>query len=281
MPKGDRLKLKADPEDGTTPIANLLLEAVAMANISGLQKGAILYLWRRTYGWVEDGQRLKERKITLSEWKHALDKEKSQISKALAQMQAMNIIHRRMADAWGGYYYSINTDIKSWNSNCVNIAKLAEMITVVGFATVDTNATVVEKDNSGVMGNSCQKHDATVVKNDNPTVVKNDNPLHYIKKDKERLNIKDDKKLSSPLGRKVKEVFAGIDKERGYRPPKRKAEASSIMRMLKTYMPEQIISAYKFLKQDKFWYDKELFMMSVESQIGAISSRKKKDTTKW
>jgi len=40
MPKGDRLKLKADPEDGTTPISNLLLEAVAMAKISGLQKNA-------------------------------------------------------------------------------------------------------------------------------------------------------------------------------------------------------------------------------------------------
>ena len=47
MPKGDRIILKADPEDGTTPISNLLLEAVAMAKLSGLQKGVILYLWRR------------------------------------------------------------------------------------------------------------------------------------------------------------------------------------------------------------------------------------------
>jgi len=98
MPKGDRLKLKADPEDGTTPIANLLLEAVAMAKITGLQKGAILYLWRRTYGWVEDGQRVKERKITLTEWKNALDSSPSRLSKALSSLETSNIIERRMAD---------------------------------------------------------------------------------------------------------------------------------------------------------------------------------------
>jgi len=99
-----------------------------------------------------------------------------------------------------------------------------------------------------------------------------------LNKDKE---IKDDKKLSSPTGEKIKEVFGELDKIRGYRPPKRKAEAASIIRMLKTYTSEQIISSYKFLKQDKFWYDKELFMMSLESQIGAIISRKKKDAVKW
>jgi len=109
MPKGDRLKLKADPEDGTTPIANLLLEAVAMAKISGLQKGAIIYLWRQTYGWVgKDGKRLKEAMITLSEWKKALDRDKSHIAKALTALQDMNIISRRQTEQWGGYYYSLN-----------------------------------------------------------------------------------------------------------------------------------------------------------------------------
>jgi len=102
-----------------------------------------------------------------------------------------------------------------------------------------------------------------------------------VKESKVKNIIKDDKKLSSPIGENVKVVFGELDKIRGYRPPKRKAEAASIIRMLKTYTSEQIISSYKFMKQDKFWYDKELFMMSVESQIGAIVSRKKKDAVKW
>ena len=43
MPKGDRERLKADLEDGSTPLANLLLEALATANISGVQKGLVLF----------------------------------------------------------------------------------------------------------------------------------------------------------------------------------------------------------------------------------------------
>lgn len=71
---------------------------------------------------------------------------------------------------------------------------------------------------------------------------------------------------------KLSEVFEQLDKIRNYRPPKRAAEAASIRRMLKTYSVKQIIDTYNHMKSDKFWLDKELFMMSVESQIGAITN---------
>lgn len=79
----------------------------------------------------------------------------------------------------------------------------------------------------------------------------------------------------SPTGEQTRDVFGKIDALRGYRPPKRKAEAASIIRMLKQYTPDQIISTWQKLKQDKFWKDKELFMMTVESQIGAILNGQK------
>ena len=83
---------------------------------------------------------------------------------------------------------------------------------------------------------------------------------------------KGDVKITSPVGEKVKEVFVQLDKLRnGYRPPKRKAEATSIIRMLKTFTPDEIIDTWQKLKEDKFWQGKELFMMTVESQIGAVS----------
>lgn len=82
--------------------------------------------------------------------------------------------------------------------------------------------------------------------------------------------------LKTSQGENVKKVFSEIDKLRGYRPPKRNAEAASIMRMLKKkFTPEQIIDSWKTLKQDKFWADKELFMMTVESQIGAMTNGNK------
>jgi len=278
MPKGDRLKLKADPEDGTTPVANLLLEAVAMAKLSGLQKGAIVYLWRQTYGWVgEDGKRKKEDKITLGDWMKALDRDKSRISKALKALEDMNIIHRRVADIWGGYYYRLNTNIATWNSNSINLSKLAETVVVAHLPTVGGNANSKRElqqvaKTPTVSGND----DATVGENATQQLAETPTPTLYkerLKKVKERgLN-----KSSSSSGEDVKKTFELLDKERGYRPTtKRKAEAASIIRMLKVgYSPEQIIETWRNLKQDPFWQRQELFMMTVENHIGAILKKQK------
>jgi len=280
MPKGDRFKLKADPEDGTTPVANLLLEAVAMAKISGLQKGAILYLWRATYGWKDgEGKRKKEAKITLGDWVVALDRDKSRIAKALGELCDMNIMLRRVADVWGGYYYSLNTNIASWNSSSINLSKLSDKVGVAHLPTVDENTTVGGNDNSGQKQQQLVKtptvgsnDDATVGENATPQWAKTPPPTLY-KENIKKLRKKEgsNKNLSPERGQQVAEVFKRLDKLRGYRvEPKRKAEAVSIIRMLKTYTPDQIIQAWEQMKQDNFWQGKELTMMSVESQIGAV-----------
>lgn len=43
MPRGDREIFKADCEDGFTKIANLLLEALALARLNGVQKGICMF----------------------------------------------------------------------------------------------------------------------------------------------------------------------------------------------------------------------------------------------
>ncbi len=82
--------------------------------------------------------------------------------------------------------------------------------------------------------------------------------------------------IKTERGEKIAEVFARIDKERGYRPTKRKAEAAAIGRMLKHYTTNEIIETWQSLKQDKFWARQELFMMTVETQIGAITKNKQR-----
>lgn len=204
MPKGDRLKFKADPEDGTTPIANLLLEAVAMAKLSGQEKGAILRLWRETYGWVDtDKKRRKECKFTLSEWGKALDITRYRASDILAGLVTKNIFSRRTADQWGGYYYKLNTDIASWNSNTINLSKLAETAKIVDFGdvtpkdtvtvddTVIPQTTVTPKDTVTEKPNSYEKRHLTVTADDTPQLQRTTHPTLY----KEILN-------------KVKEIYS-------------------------------------------------------------------------
>jgi len=106
----------------------------------------------------------------------------------------------------------------------------------------------------------------------------NDNNKPQTKLNKTKLN--KTSSLSSKRGDLVKQVFAQIDKIRGYRPPKRKPEAAAIIRMLNNYTPDQIINTWETLKQDKFWQKQELFMMTVESQIGAVQSGTHKQDTK-
>ncbi len=278
MPKGDRLKLKADPEDGTTPIANLLLEAVAMSKLSGLQVRAIIYLWRQTYGWVgNDGKRLKESKITLTEWARALDCIKNRASTTLSELQNKNIIFRRQPDPWGGYYYKLNTNIASWNSNSLNISKLSECVTIAHFGTVIQNETVTHIDNSPLSENSPPKHNGTVIQNVTELLSKTATPTLY----KEIINkdINKEDTLSeilkgmiekSPYGEGIKQVFAGLTKRRGYKTPNNKGEARSIRNMLKqNYTPDQILDTWDKMKADEWWQDKELYTMSVEKQIGA------------
>lgn len=290
MPKGDRLKLKADPEDGTTPVANLLLEAVAMAKLSGQEKGAIIYLWRATYGWVGDNkQRLKECKLTLSGWGKVLAISRFRASDILAGLVSKNILFRRTADQWGGYYYRLNTNIASWNSNTINLAKLAETVNIANFGdviekdtvipgdTVIIDDTVVEKDTVIEKPNSDKKRHLTVSSTVTPQLQKTPHPTLYkeiLNKDKERGAVI----KTVPFGENTKTVFGLLDKERGYRPPKRKAEAASIIRMLKAgYLPEQIITTWRTLKEDKFWQKQELYMMTVESNIGAVLTKRKVD----
>jgi len=194
MPKGDRLKLKADPEDGTTPIANLLLEAVAMAKLSGLQKGAILYLWRQTYGWVEGEGRRKERQIGLTEWVKALDAIKSSVATALSELEKRNVIFRRLDSNWGSYFYSVNTDISTWNSNCLNLDRLAKSVqlpkTVQFFEAVQSEKR-----------EQCDPAERTVTQNRTLQLPKTVPPTLY----KERLN-KDKEIYNNNIG-KIFKIF--------------------------------------------------------------------------
>jgi len=120
MPKGDREILKADPEDGTTPVANLLLEALAMAHLSGQEKGAVLFLWRRTYGWVAEDRRKVWDEITLKEWALALNTHSRYACKIIAGLVEKKILLRRDMGKGKGYLYTTNTRVKEWNRGCLN-----------------------------------------------------------------------------------------------------------------------------------------------------------------
>lgn len=130
MAKGDRDILKADPDDGTTPIANLLLEALAMAHLSGEEKGIILFIWRRTYGWEDGPERRKVwDEISLPEFAAAINTSKRYVATLLSQLDSKKVILRNCLGKGKGYKYTTNTRVAEWGRGCLNQQGLLEKYT--------------------------------------------------------------------------------------------------------------------------------------------------------
>ena len=301
MPKGDRLKLKADPEDGTTPIANLLLEAVAMAKLSGLQKGAILYLWRKTYGWVgEDGKRKKMAPIGLTEWADALNSIKSSVATALSDLERKNIVGRTNT-AWQTYTYHLNTNIAEWNSGCINLTHLSHVIQLAPTvqyglppqSDVTTQSDPAERtvspDRTLQLGKTVlptllkervnkdkeSGTDKVITKPRGVTNVPSEPPSFITGLQRTTEAVEQAKKLRrypieiAPLR---KQVITGLKSRRGYASPQPIPEADAISKMLvEKYTPDQILLVWDEMSKEPFWSDNkmECTMMSVRKQIGA------------
>ncbi|WP_066639221.1 replication protein [Desulfolucanica intricata] len=138
MARGDRENLKADTEDGYTKIANLLLEALTMAKLNGVQKGICLFLWRRTYGWGK-----KEDKITLKEFARACGTDEPYASRQIKKLINWKIIFRTSYAPGKAASYSMNTRVVEWDKGCIDVQELSEC-TIQGLY----NCTMQEPDNT-------------------------------------------------------------------------------------------------------------------------------------
>jgi phage replication O-like protein O len=127
MPRGDRESLKADPEDGYTPIANLLLEAIAIAKLTGREKGILLLLCRKIYGWQLNGKRLKQTSLSIRSCAKALEIDQRTAQKLLASLAQKKIVSREFSEPGYGYTYSINTRVGEWANGCVNREQLVTL----------------------------------------------------------------------------------------------------------------------------------------------------------
>jgi len=114
-------RFKADIDDGYTTIANLLLEALAMAKMTGVQKGICLFLVRRTYGWGR-----KEDRITLKEFAQACDTSPSYISRQLKELIKWNVIKRVSYKPGKTPVYTFNTRVAQWDKGCMDVQGLRD-----------------------------------------------------------------------------------------------------------------------------------------------------------
>ena len=143
MPKGDWKRLKADIEDGYTPVASLFLEALAMARLSGEEKGAVLYLWRRTYGWKEGKERRREAQIGSKQWAAALSTDWRWALHVVASLVRKQVFVRRDVGQGLGYLYSMNTRVHRWK--CLDLPKFMSQVQLY-YGGIPIPLTVIDPD---------------------------------------------------------------------------------------------------------------------------------------
>lgn len=147
MPKGDYQRLKADVEDGIVPVAHLLLEALSMAKLNGVAKGLVLFIWRRTYGWAEEGKRkFKDDRITLAEFATAVNSERTYVSTQLKLLVKSGVVYEKPDPDNGRYKrYGMNTEIDQWSPQVIEVDKLVDAINEKLY--VHSSRNVVQKQN--------------------------------------------------------------------------------------------------------------------------------------
>ena len=96
-----------------TFIPNLLLEALAMAKISGTEQGIILLI-------ILKSNFKKAVVMPLSELANKLDTTPSLLFHSLKKLVNYKIITRYQPIKWREYYYSINLNINEWDNSCIN-----------------------------------------------------------------------------------------------------------------------------------------------------------------
>lgn len=153
-------------------IHNDILSALAVARFTGSEYRCLLFLLRKTYGWLK-----KEDDISLSQWAEGTGTDKRQnVLRTLQGLTKKGVIYsidngQNRTQTWG-----FNKYVEQWDSDL--------------FA-----QTVIPQDNSSVMPQD-NSLGAGVISQDNTSVIPQDNRT-VISQDNNKRNIKEKKEISS------------------------------------------------------------------------------------
>lgn len=283
MPKGDREIFKADCEDGFTKIANLLLEALALAKLNGVQKGICLYLFRRTYGW----NRTKDA-IALGEFAEACGSSREYISRQIAELIKKNIICRVAYQPGKTPVYSFVTSISDWDRCCIDINTLANNSaqgiydcceTIVQGLHDCTRVAVQGLHKSTIQGlHECTTEGLYIrtTVNQSPSL---EQPVLNLGVKTERKTVKE-KEVYSPdaLPYQLSELLLNkiLEHLPGYKKPdlqKWAWQMDTLMR-LDRRQPEEVKAVILFAQGDTFWRTNILSVDKLRKQYDQLNSRR-------
>ncbi len=103
-------------ENGYTPIANEILEALGGFRVSGECWQILVIIWRKTYGYQK-----KQDKISNSQFVQLTGLKKGNVSRALSKLITSNIVIKIDNNHGGIPEYGFNKKYKEWNQTVIKI----------------------------------------------------------------------------------------------------------------------------------------------------------------
>lgn len=96
-------------ENGYTPIANEIMEQLAIINLSAYETRVLLFLFRKTYGWSKKGDY-----IPLVQFEEGTNLKRKYVSRALRQLEKKLIIRGIRGEKRTVTWYQFNKKYSEW-----------------------------------------------------------------------------------------------------------------------------------------------------------------------
>lgn len=228
-------------ENGYTPIANEILEALARFNLSAYESRVLWYIIRKTYGWHR-----KHDLISLSQIVVGTGIKKGHVSRTVKSLISHSIVTRL-----GNKQIGFQKDYEQWSKN--QIQKLPNEVT--------NNKTDTKVTYPGQKVTSLGNKKLPV-----------EEPQKIIKKLTKEIVITSKDTQPDP---RVKEVMLALEERRGFVSPRHAAECKAVKNMLRRHSSEEIMACYESERGRAFWQDKALYMMNVDGQIDFWKQRQR------
>jgi phage replication O-like protein O len=242
-------------EDGHTKIANEFVDKFATIDLSPYEWRVLWAILRKTYGWNK-----KSDYISLTQFSKITNIPPQHVARTLSRLIERKLIYKKNGNLI--MEYGLQKDYTKWLSDNKTVPMQVLPTQVLPTEVLPTEVLPAQDRGTTSAGTppmpigttSAGTNKSNIKDNIQKTIddVKTSPPIKditYEKIDGNDNTIIENKikkpKDNKQYGDQVKSIFAFLDKQRGYRPPKRNAEAASIIRMLKhSYTVDQITNTW-------------------------------------
>jgi len=239
------------PENGTCPVANELVEALCRVNLSGYEGRVIWALIRKTYGWHKTCD-----VISFSQFERLTNLDRRHIARALSQLEQHNMITRHRVGQ--KVSYAVQKDYDQWSPLPIEATVRHEPLPIEA-----TAATIADSGNRPLPIQATEPLPIQVTTKTINNTIQNKTLTHRPAKPSKEPTTK------APPDPRVTEVMQSLEAKQGYKFAHYAQEAREVKRALvMSYTPEQIIGCWERLKSESFWKGKALPLAQVVKNLG-------------